>query len=78
MLNAGLTLNKEKCVFGVDKVKYLGHVVDQEGIRADPDKTAAIQEMRPLTKFIGTMEIYRYGQPAWKILSKPCPNLSAT
>ena len=49
MLNAGLTLNKEKCVFGVDKVKYLGHVVDQEGIRADPDKTAAIQEMRPPT-----------------------------
>jgi hypothetical protein len=49
MLNAGLTVNKEKCVFGVDKVKYLGHVVDQEGIRADPDKTAAIQEMRPPT-----------------------------
>ena len=49
MLNAGLTLNKEKCVFAVDKVKYLGHVVDQEGIRADPDKTAAIQEMRPPT-----------------------------
>ena len=49
MQNAGLTLNKEKCVFGADKVKYLGHVVDQEGIRADPDKTAAIQAMRPPT-----------------------------
>ena len=49
MQNAGLTLNKDKCVLGADKVKYLGHAVDQEGIRADPDKTAAIQAMRPPT-----------------------------
>ena len=32
----GVTLNSEKCEFGRDKVKFLGHLIDQE---ADPEKT---------------------------------------
>ena len=30
-------------------IKFLGHVIDQTGIRADPEKTLAIQEMKPPT-----------------------------
>ena len=29
----GITLNKEKCVFPTEPVKFLGHNVDKEGIR---------------------------------------------
>ena len=36
--NAGLTLNKEKCEFGVSEVKFLGHVLNKEGISVDPDE----------------------------------------
>ncbi len=43
--SAGVTLNPEKCEFGKDTVKFLGHVIDSSGIHADPDKTSAIQEM---------------------------------
>ena len=42
---AGVTLNPEKCEFAKSQVKFLGHVIDQEGIRADPDKTSAILQM---------------------------------
>ena len=42
---AGVTLNSEKCEFGKSRVKFLGHLVDQEGIRANLDKTAAILRM---------------------------------
>ena len=39
---AGLTLNQEKCRFSQPQVKFLGQVVDQSGIRPDPEKIQAI------------------------------------
>ena len=44
---AGLTLNKEKCVFSKPTMKFLGHIISKNGISPDPDKTAAIQNMPP-------------------------------
>jgi len=43
---AGVTLNREKCRFSQTTVKFLGHVVDQSGIRPDPDKVHAIQQVK--------------------------------
>ena len=34
----GITLNKEKCLFATDSLKFLGHIVGKEGVRADPEK----------------------------------------
>ena len=39
---AGVTLNAEKCKFDKQTVKFLEHVIDKEGIKADPDKVRAI------------------------------------
>ena len=56
---AGLTLNREKCEFGVDRVTFLGHVVSGEGVEVDPEKVRAITEMIPpsnrkeLKRFLG-------------------------
>ena len=36
---AGATLNHEKCQFRQSSLKFLGHLIDQTGIRPDPDKT---------------------------------------
>ena len=33
--SAWATLNPEKCEFGKTKLKFLGHLVDESGIRAD-------------------------------------------
>ena len=57
--SAGATLNPEKCAFSCQMVKFLGHILDENGIRADPEKTSAIREMQPpvnvpeLRRFMG-------------------------
>ena len=44
---AGLLLNRGKCVFMAESVAYLGHVVDAQGLQTDPDKVRAIVEAPP-------------------------------
>ncbi|GFW24735.1 retrovirus-related Pol polyprotein from transposon 297 [Trichonephila clavipes] len=61
---AGLTLNKDKCKFGCDKLKYLGLVISKEGITTDESKVKAIIEMKPpknskeVLKFLGMTQWY--------------------
>ncbi len=46
---AGVTLNISKCEFEKSKMKFRGHVIDADGIRGDPYKTSALQNMVPPT-----------------------------
>jgi len=41
-----LKLNPEKCVFGVEAGKFLGFLLTERGIEANPEKCAAIIAMR--------------------------------
>jgi len=41
-----LKLNLEKCVFGVGARKFLGFLLTERGIKANPGKRATIIEMR--------------------------------
>ena len=56
---AGATLNKDKCEFCKDSIKFLGHIIDQNGIQSDPDKTSAVvqmptpQSLTDLRRFMG-------------------------
>ena len=56
---SGLTLNKEKCFFSLPEVKFLGQVIDSEGIRPDPAKVSAIRQVpeptniRDVRRFLG-------------------------
>ena len=43
---ANLSLNPEKCVFGVHKGKVLGCLVSTKGIEANPDKITALCNMK--------------------------------
>ena len=57
---ANVTLNHEKCEFGKSWVKFLGHLVNQHRVSADPEKTTAIStsvSVRPET-------VSGHGQPA--------------
>lgn len=62
---AQLRLNSEKCRFCVEQLKYLGHVIDKEGIRTDPEKVRAITEwpmpqtVRQVRQFLGIASWYR-------------------
>ena len=42
----GLKLNKDKCIFNVSEVTYLGHTLTSEGVKPDPRKTTAITEIQ--------------------------------
>ena len=81
---AGITLNRDKCVFGQEKLQFLGHVVDRNGISADPSKVTAIAKMRSpeniseLRRFLGmvnqlgkfTPNLATITQPLRELLSK--------
>ena len=44
----GMKLNPSKCVFEVSSGKFLGFMISQQGVEANPDKIQAILEMNPL------------------------------
>lgn len=77
----GMTLNNEKCEFGVSRVKFLGHVISREGIEADPDKVKAIIEMKPpqckreLKGFLGMVNYLSKFNPYLAELEKPLRDL---
>ena len=59
-----MKLNPSKCVFGVASGKFLGFMVSQRGIEANPEKVKAILDMaspktvkdvRKLTRRIATL-----------------------
>lgn len=43
---AGLRLNKDKCKIRKSELHFLGQVVDENGVRADPEKVRAIAELK--------------------------------
>ena len=57
--------NPEKCKFFRAELKYLGHIVDQDGLRTDPSKVAAIKYLTPTRnlkearRFLGLVSCYR-------------------
>jgi len=42
MIEAGVTLNIDKCTFRVPKIKFLGNVLSAGTIEVDPDKVSAV------------------------------------
>ena len=45
--SAGVTLNPNKCEFSKLELKFLGHIINKQGVKADPAKTQAILDMQP-------------------------------
>lgn len=46
-----LKLNPEKCIFGVEAGKFLGFMINNWGIEANPEKIKTIQQMQPQGMF---------------------------
>ncbi|XP_022004243.1 uncharacterized protein LOC110901768 [Helianthus annuus] len=42
-----MKLNPEKCSFGFEEGKFLGHIVGKQSIKANPNKVRAVLETRP-------------------------------
>lgn len=65
----GLTINLAKCKFGQQSVKFLGHIVDKDGIRPHDDKVEVIRNYKlpptakDLRRFIAMCNFYRRFMP---------------
>lgn len=70
--HARITLNADKCQFTQSAIKFLGHIVNQNGIQADPEKVHAITAMPPPTNI---SEVRRFMGMANQ-LGKFCPQLA--
>lgn len=77
LLSAGLTLSREKCQFCRHELKYLGYVVDKRGLHVDPDKVAAILNIKPpgntteVRRVIGMASWYRRFIPQFSTIISP-------
>ena len=66
----GLILNRDKCIFDVDEIVFLGHKVNREGVAPLESKVTAIQNfprpgnMKQLRRFLGMLNYYRRFIPA--------------
>jgi hypothetical protein len=62
---ANIKLNAEKCSFGLNEIDYLGYIVTPEGVKPNPKKIQAIQNIAPPTtvtevrRLIGMVQYYR-------------------
>ena len=66
----GLILNKDKCIFDVEEIVFLGHKVNREGVAPLESKVTAIRNfprpgnMKQLRRFLGMLNYYRRFIPA--------------
>ncbi|KAG1933963.1 interleukin-1 receptor accessory protein-like 1-A [Pimephales promelas] len=79
----GLKLSPEKCHFFKKSVKYLGHVVSENGVETDPEKISALttwprpDNIRELKSFLGFTGYYRRFIKDFSKIAKPLNDLTA-
>lgn len=77
----GLKLHPQKCKLFRQEVKYLGHIVSQQGVAVDPDKTVVVQEwpvpttVKEVRSFLGFVGYYRRFVPGFSKVAGPLNNL---
>ncbi|XP_062708139.1 uncharacterized protein K02A2.6-like [Aedes albopictus] len=77
----GFTIKAEKCSFGQKQIKYVGHLIDEQGLRPDPAKIEAICNMPAPTNvtevrsFLGAINYYGKFVPSMRKLRYPLDEL---
>ena len=77
----GFKLSPEKCDFFMEKIKYLGQIIDKDGRKPDPQRTEAIEKMpapnsvAKLQSFLGLVQYYAIYIPNIHNLRAPLNNL---
>jgi len=78
---AGLMINPDKCEFCKSQVRYLGFIVQRDGLTVDPEKTRPVLEypiptnIRQVRRFLGMSSWYRRFIPQFATLSEPLTRL---
>jgi membrane protease subunit (stomatin/prohibitin family) len=78
---AGIALNSAKCEFSKDRITFVGHVIDRNGIQPDPKKVSAIkyydamQNVIDVRRFLGMVNQLGRFTPYLAEHSKPLRDL---
>ncbi len=84
LLENGLFVKAEKCVFHAQSVPFLGYIVSSEGMRMDPDKVQAVVDWptpdsrKALQRFLGFANFYRRFIRNYSQLAAPLTALTST
>ncbi|KAG6445389.1 hypothetical protein O3G_MSEX003922 [Manduca sexta] len=76
-----LKLQPEKCEFLRKEVAYLGHIINENGVKPNTDKTKAVtqfptpQSPKDIKSFLGLVSYYRRFIPNFAKLAKPLTSL---
>ena len=81
--SAGLKLKPEKCSVFQKSLSFLGHVISEDGISADPQKTKAVADwpvprtVKEVRGFLGLASYYRKFVPNFSRIAGPLHALTA-
>jgi hypothetical protein len=76
-----LYVRKEKCSFGQQRIKSLGHIIDRNGVAVDPEKIQAMllwpkpHNLKALRGFLGLTGYYRKFIQHYGSLARPLTQL---
>ena len=79
---AGLTLKPSKCQWMQRSVKFLGHIISEEGVAVDPEKVKSVRNFptpknqTDVRSFLGLTSYYRRFIPDFASRSKPLAELT--
>ena len=77
-----LRMRKSKCNFFCDTIKYLGFIVDKDGIKPDPAKVEALKKLpiptavKEVRSFLGMTGYFRRFCPWYSRTASPLTNLT--
>ncbi|KAI2650603.1 Transposon Tf2-8 polyprotein [Labeo rohita] len=76
LLENGLFVKAEKCVFHAQSVPLLGYIISSEGVRMDPDKPTP-DSRKALQRFLGFANFYRRFDCNFSQLASPLTALTS-
>lgn len=80
--DAKLTLKPSKCFFGVEKIEFLGYVVETGEIRPGHEKTRAIDEypiptdVHAVRRFLGLIGFFWLFVKHYSVVAEPLSRLT--
>ena len=82
LIKNGIRLNLSKCELVKKEIKFLGHVVNEKGLRPDVKNVEAVMKMNPpknvreVRRFLGVCGFYRKFIPGYSLVALPITSLT--